>query len=71
MMEPRTPAQWLREHQKRAAMFAINEPADYFLSGNGAMWLLLLADGIRALQAYCLSTTRPVLLIDKDGGASP
>jgi len=60
------PAAWLEEHQERAReVGAAAEPIDYFESGNGAAWFLIIADGLRALQAFCISTTRPVVLVSE------
>ncbi|MEY3768305.1 MAG: hypothetical protein RLZZ11_1375 [Cyanobacteriota bacterium] len=66
-MGHRTPFEWLEEHQARAReVGAAAEPIDFFESGNGAMWFLVIAEGIRALQAFCVSTTSPVLLVSSE-----
>lgn len=58
-----TPAQWLELELDRLPMLAEAELADAVAAGQGATYLLAMADGLRALQAYCLATSRPVLLV--------
>jgi hypothetical protein len=58
-----TPAQWLEEELEKVEMLADVTLADAVAAGQGAVYLLAMADGLRALQAYCLATTAPVLLV--------
>jgi hypothetical protein len=58
-----TPAQWLDLELGRLSMLSSVTLADAVEAGQGATYLLAMADGLRALQAYCLATSEPVLLV--------
>ena len=56
-MANRTPRDWYEAELMKLSMIADIEPIDY-LTANAecaASWLLILADGIRALQCYCIA----------------
>ena len=57
-MTNRTPRDWYESELVKLSMVASVEPIDYLTANAecGAAWLLILADGIRALQCYCLAT---------------
>ena len=50
-----TPLSRFLEQLEIAEDLATNEPMDYFNSGNGAEWLLCLAQGVERLQQHCLA----------------
>jgi hypothetical protein len=66
-----TPAQWLDLELERLEVMADVALADAVEVGQGAVYLLAIADGLRALQAYCLATSEPVLLSVNGGSGGP
>ena len=57
-MANKTPRDWHESELVKLSMIAEVEPIDYLAASAecGAAWLLILADGLRALQCYCLAT---------------
>jgi hypothetical protein len=56
-----TPAEWLEREQHKAELMAEVGVLAILHADQGHILLLAMADGLRALQAHCLATTRPVL----------
>ena len=63
-----TPADWLAIELDRLEVMAEVDLADAVAVGQGAVYLLAMADGLRALLAYCLATSQPVLLRNYEPG---
>ena len=63
-----TPADWLEAELEKVEMMADVRLADAVAAGQGAVYLLAMADGLRALLAYCLATSQPVLLQNYEPG---
>ena len=51
----KTPQSRFLQELRNAEVLSTNEPVDYFESGNGAMWMLCIAQGIERLQQHCLA----------------
>ena len=54
-MEQKTPYSRLQDQIAMAAEMQCLEPVDYFRSGNGGQWFLLIAQGLQRLQQYTLA----------------
>ena len=44
----------LEENLRKMEIISEAEPIDFFRTGNGGLWLLAIADGIRSLQRLAL-----------------
>ena len=73
----RTPYQWHQDQLERALYLDPDlMPAAIADPENGSTFMtayfMVIADGLRSIQALCLSATRPVVLVGReDSGASP
>ncbi len=47
----------LQEQIEIGAMVGANDPVDYYEAGRLADWLLIIAQGIKFTQQYCLAST--------------